>query len=202
MPVKKLPKLKRRKTAKSPRKKKLDLSLLERFTKRDDDQEFKMTKIASKREGSMVGVGQYETGDFSLMELSLKDAPDAVGGFITGRGFNYLRTSPILKIVDHDDISTTFETEGGIYKVQMWPKPRTATKPKECPDCKTVSDLKDMEMKMGGLLCPKCRVILYQPYVDEEYFDERVRRVREKDAEARAAEAAEENRGGDGQEGS
>ena len=174
----------KKKTTKKPaakkrtRKAKLDLSLLERFTKLED-QEFKMTKIASKREGSMVGVGQYETGDFSLMELSLKGAPGAVGGFITGRGFSYLRTSPIVKITESDDISTTFETEGGVYKVQMWPKPRTALKPKECPECKTVTELKDMPMKMGGLLCPKCRVILFEPYRDEEFFDERARRARE-----------------------
>lgn len=158
----------------------LDLSLLERFTKLDD-QEFKMTKIGSKREGSMVGVGQYETGDFSLMELDQKGAPGGVGGFITGRGFGYLRTSPIVKVTDHDGISTTFETEGGIYKVQMWPRPRTALKPVKCK-CGKVSELKDLTIKMGGLLCPKCRVVIFEPYRDEEYFDERARRAREPEA--------------------
>jgi hypothetical protein len=46
----------------------------------------------------------------------------------------------------------------------------------QCPKCKTKTDIKDMDMKMGGLLCPKCRVILFQPYVDEEYFEEYRRR--------------------------
>lgn len=47
---------------------------------------------------------------------------------------------------------------------------------KQCPECKTTSDIKDMTIKMGGLLCPKCRLILFQPYVDEEYFEEFRRR--------------------------
>lgn len=99
----------------------VNLSALERFTKSDD--EFKMTKIASKREGSMVGVGQYENGSFSLMELTIKGAPGLVGALITGRGFHYLRTSPIVKIVDQDENSTTFETEGGVYKVERYNGP-------------------------------------------------------------------------------
>ena len=119
MPAKKSKKAKTKTKTKKVKKMKLDLAPLERFTKLED-QEFKMTKIASKRDGSMVGVGQYEVGDFSLMELSLKGAPGAVGGFITGRGFNYLRTSPIVKIVDFDDRSTTFETEGGVYKLEKY----------------------------------------------------------------------------------
>jgi hypothetical protein len=98
---------------------KLDLAPLERFTKLED-QEFKLTKIGSKRD-SYVGVGQYEVGDFSLMEYpATKDQPEAVGAFITGRGFNYLRTSPIVKIVDQDENSTTFETEGGVYKLEKY----------------------------------------------------------------------------------
>lgn len=97
----------------------LDLSALERFTKLDD-QEFIMKKIGSKR-ASMVGVGQYEVGDFSLMEYPATDKlPESVGAFITGRGFNYLRTSPIVKIVDQDENSTTFETEGGVYKLEKY----------------------------------------------------------------------------------
>ncbi|NJO48204.1 MAG: hypothetical protein HC840_00650 [Leptolyngbyaceae cyanobacterium RM2_2_4] len=101
------------------KKETLDLSKLERFTKLDD-QEFIMKKIGSKRD-SMVGVGQYEVGDFSLMEYpATENQPEAVGAFITGRGFNYLRTSPIVKIVAYDANSTTFETEGGIYKLEKY----------------------------------------------------------------------------------
>ncbi len=52
---------------------------------------------------------------------------------------------------------------------------------KECKKCNIVVDIKDMTMKMGGLLCPKCRVILYQPYLDEEYFEEYRRRQKERE---------------------
>lgn len=33
-----------------------------------------------------------------------------------------------------------------------------------------------MVLKMGGLLCPDCRVILFQPGFDKEYQFEKMRR--------------------------
>ena len=96
----------------------IDLSSLERFL--DSEDEFKLTKIGSKRE-SRVGVGQYENGDFSLVTIpESSQGPEGKAACITGRGFNYLRTSPIVKIVDFDETSTTFETEGGIYKLEKY----------------------------------------------------------------------------------
>lgn len=98
---------------------KVDLSSLKRFENLDD-QEFKLTKIGSKR-ASMVGVGQYEVGDFHIYTYEANDKlPEQYGAFITGRGFNYLRTSPIVKITDVTESSTTFETEGGIYKLEKY----------------------------------------------------------------------------------
>lgn len=98
----------------------LDLSALKRFENLED-QEFKLTKIGSKRPGSFVGRGQYEVGDFHIHVYEATDKlPEQYGAFITGRGFNYLRTSPIVKIVDQTDDSTTFETEGGIYKLEKY----------------------------------------------------------------------------------
>lgn len=64
--------------------------------------------------------------------------------------------------------------------------------------CGATTDIKDMTMKMGGLLCPKCRVIIFQPYVDEEYFEEFMRRKKENDEK----EAAEESSSKTKQEGS
>lgn len=49
----------------------------------------------------------------------------------------------------------------------------------ECNKCKTVTDIKDMPMKMGGLLCPECRTILIMPYADKEFFVEYERRQKE-----------------------
>lgn len=97
--------------------KKLDISALKRFTKLEN-QEFKLTKIGSKRD-SYVGVGQFEVGDFSLHEYPATETlPEQIGAFITGRGFGYLRTSPIVAVTAFDQNSTTFETEGGIYKLE------------------------------------------------------------------------------------
>lgn len=31
------------------------------------------------------------------------------------------------------------------------------------PNCNSTIDLKDMILKMGGLLCPNCRIILFYP---------------------------------------
>jgi hypothetical protein len=154
----------------------LDLSALKRFENMED-QEFRLKKIGSKR-ASMVGVGQSETGDFSIITYEATDTlPESKGAFITGRGFSFLRTSPIVAITDQDERSTTFETEGGIYKLEMFPTARP--EPKTCHKCGTSNNYKDMIMKMGGLLCTKCHVILCEPYVDEEYFNERARRARE-----------------------
>lgn len=158
---------------------KLDLSPLKRFENLEN-QEFKLTKIGSKRR-SMVGVGQSEVGDFHVMTYESDGVlPEQYGAFITGRGFSYLRTSPIVKITDITENSTTFETEGGIYKLEKYPTARP-TEDRHCPneECGVITPIQKLEMKMGGLLCPECRTIVYQPYVDEEFFNERARRYKE-----------------------
>lgn len=96
----------------------VDLSSLERFL--DYDGEFKLTKIGSKR-ASRVGIGQYQNGDFYLVTIPESDEGPEGTAAAVGRGFtSYLRTSPIVKIVDQDENSTTFETEGGIYKLEKY----------------------------------------------------------------------------------
>lgn len=86
----------------------------------NSDKEFKLTKIGSKRENSFVGVGKIEVGDFSLHEYPETDnLPAQTGVFITGRGFSFLRTSPIVAITDTTETTTTFETEGGIYLLEQ-----------------------------------------------------------------------------------
>ena len=42
--------------------------------------------------------------------------------------------------------------------------------------CGAVINIKSLILKMGGLLCPHCNVIVYAPYVDSEYFKELERR--------------------------
>lgn len=72
---------------------------------------YTLTKIGSKRE-SKVGVGQCETGTASVCSVQGDPA------MIVQRGFHYLRTSPIVKITENTETTVTFETEGGIYKLE------------------------------------------------------------------------------------
>lgn len=92
---------------------------LERFVGLDT--EFKLTKLWSKREGSAVDVGQYENGDFSLHIFPKTDKrPEQIAVCIQGRGFHFIRTSPVVGIIDQDENSTVFETEGGFYKLEKY----------------------------------------------------------------------------------
>lgn len=95
--------------------KKEDLTSLTRF----DDQWCRLQKIGSKHNMSAVISGQYEDGEFSLYVYEKTDKfPEMYGAFVQGRGFSsWLRSSPIVKIVDQDEESTTFETVGGIYRL-------------------------------------------------------------------------------------
>lgn len=95
----------------------MNLESLKRFD--GVDGRYRLQKIGSKRDNSRVGVGQYETGDFYIYVYpATANKPEQIAAEIVGNGFNYLRTSPIVKIVDFDENSTTFETEGGIYRLE------------------------------------------------------------------------------------
>jgi len=45
------------------------------------------------------------------------------------------------------------------------------------------NEIQKMTLKMGGLLCAACRTIVFEPYVDKEYFEEFYRRRAERDKE-------------------
>lgn len=97
-----------------------ELGALSRFAGSDSD--FKLTKLSSKR-ASHVDVGQSYTGEFRFKEYPATDTLPAGIGATVGRGFtSYLRTSPIVKIVDQNENSTTFETEGGTYRLEKYDK--------------------------------------------------------------------------------
>jgi hypothetical protein len=108
------------KKTEKPKENTVDLKALERFVK--SKERFILQKIGSKRKNSAVGVGQYEVGDFSILEYPVNEEfpVPQFGAYIAGNGFHHLRTSPIVKIVSFDDTSTTFETEGGVYKLSIY----------------------------------------------------------------------------------
>ena len=94
----------------------MNLEPLHRFRKMECD--FKLTKLNAKSKDAMVRTGHVETGVYTLIELPTKGNPDAAAVQIVGNGYSYLRTSAILKILDFDENSTTFETIGGVYKLE------------------------------------------------------------------------------------
>jgi hypothetical protein len=90
----------------------MELQALERFNNLPND--FRITKMASKRPNSYVGVGESRTGGFALIKWSATDKlPEQTGVMVDS-----LRTSPIVKIVDFGETHTIFETEGGVYKLE------------------------------------------------------------------------------------
>lgn len=76
----------------------------------------RLTKLESKRASAMP-IGHNKTGVFSLFTYS--DPEDGQVGAVVSRGFSFLRTSPIVGIVDENETSLKFETEGGIYSLEV-----------------------------------------------------------------------------------
>lgn len=91
----------------------MNLEALTRFQHLDVD--FQLTKLKTKRPSS-VRVGKSEVGRFKLLEFQ-ESSEGPAGVAVVVYGYNFLKTSPVIKIVDQDDKSTTFETEGGFYKL-------------------------------------------------------------------------------------
>ena len=88
---------------------------IERFI----DKEVKVTKLESKRSNFVVGVGHVQKGELRLHEYpATDDLPEGTGIWVQGSGFNYLRTSPVVKIIDQSESTVTFETEGGVYLLE------------------------------------------------------------------------------------
>lgn len=82
--------------------------------------EGKLTKISSKRSNSQVSVAQFVEGEISIIRWAATDKhPERWAALVVGRGMSdVIRTSPIVKIVDFTETTTTFETEGGVYKLE------------------------------------------------------------------------------------
>lgn len=81
--------------------------------------EAKLIKLESTRENYMVPQGMAERGTVSFKSIPLGE--HIVGGYgvmVSGRGFDYLRTSPVIKVLDTTSTSVTFQTEGGVYLLE------------------------------------------------------------------------------------
>lgn len=77
--------------------------------KHDQESLYTLTKTKAKRVRSGVDVHQTITGYLDAIERN----GDLY--ILVGRGFDYIRTSPVVKIIKKTKFTLRFETEGGEY---------------------------------------------------------------------------------------
>ena len=90
----------------------MELKAIKAFIKSDND--YKLTKVSSKRPNSCVDVDTRYVGTPKLFDFSGGET----GLRIYGRGFDFMQTSPIVKVLDQTDSVLMFETEGGVYRLE------------------------------------------------------------------------------------
>ena len=80
------------------------------------DVDYRLTKTESFRDG-YVYEGDTVVGPLSIVNVLGKPGVKVLSNNPT-RDITYLRTSPIVEVVDVTDTTVTFRTEGGIYKLE------------------------------------------------------------------------------------
>lgn len=78
----------------------------------DEKADFKLTKTENFREGFVY------TGDTVRGYLEVVDVLGKPGVRVTRSFSDYIRTSPIVQVLDSTADSVTFQTEGGVYKLE------------------------------------------------------------------------------------
>lgn len=93
------------------------LSLVPEAFKNLPDVDYRLTKTESSRAG-FVFQGDSIVGPASIVNVIGKPG---VKVFQRGCGsfdLTYIRTSPIVEVIDTTDTTITFRTEGGVYKLE------------------------------------------------------------------------------------
>lgn len=88
-----------------------EIDILKKFI--SESKRFTLSKTGSKRTPSMVFVGNAASGPALVGEFNNGQAYLSVGRSFT----NFIRTSPLVKIVDQTEKEIVLETEGGFYKL-------------------------------------------------------------------------------------
>lgn len=81
----------------------------------NDDSRYKLTKLMSFRHNSTISVGDSSVGTISIVQHIDSGLPRL---HIQRSPWDYLLTSPIVRVKDKTEDSIIFETEGGIYKLE------------------------------------------------------------------------------------
>lgn len=158
----------------------MDLTKFDKFK----GQYCKLTKTGSKRSNSRIGVSQFEEGDMSIVEFSVtEEHPVAQFAILVmGPGFyRSMRTSPLVAILEETETTIKVETEGGFYTLEYQ---GSLNENCQCERCNKDFKLQDLTMKMGGLLCPECRIILFYPGTREYSYEIKRRREEREKAES------------------
>lgn len=79
------------------------------------DVDYKLTKVKNFRIG-FVFSGDTVTGPLRIVNVT--DLPGVRVDSNRGFDITYIRTSPIVAVVDVTLTTLTFETEGGVYKLE------------------------------------------------------------------------------------
>jgi hypothetical protein len=82
----------------------------EEFRGLSNDSEYVLQKVASFRDG--VGIGSMEKGWLAIVPIQ-----ESYGIKVLSHK-SFLRTSPVVKVLDFTNGVITFKTEGGIYTLQ------------------------------------------------------------------------------------
>lgn len=78
------------------------------------DATYTLTKVEGKNLSSYVSVGDSVTGYLEIVNVAKLGLP----GVRVSRAFRYIRTSPIVKLVDVSQKVIVFKTEGGLYSLE------------------------------------------------------------------------------------
>jgi hypothetical protein len=77
------------------------------------DVDYRLTKIHAKSEFTRVSPGEGVSGSLEVVDVQGDPALRVTRGLS-----RYIRTSPIVKVLDQTQNGLTVETEGGIYKLE------------------------------------------------------------------------------------
>lgn len=91
---------------------KRDFALFPELQSLDTEATWTLTKTGSKHDNPFVQQGQCQSGDLKFLSI------DGELCAMVTRGFDYIRTSPIAKVISFSADKVELETEGGFYSLE------------------------------------------------------------------------------------
>ena len=79
---------------------------------------YKLTKTENTRPNGMVYAGDSVIGPAEVVNVIGLPGIKVYNHLGPTRDLTYLRTSPIVEVLDSTDTTITFRTEGGVYKLE------------------------------------------------------------------------------------